>query len=428
MSLGQRIREVRLTRGLTQTELAGRELSKGFISLLEQDRTHPSVDTLRLIARRLGASVDSLLGFESGIPEAATNGLLALSREAIRGEKFAIAARLLETVQFMSTNYALDEASRDVELQAGEIAMEQREFDHALARLQAARELSEQAKDSWRLGRALLLMGWVKIRQREFPGAILVLEEAQRALSKARAGRDPARAEVLIALGTARGYIGEFKAAIRSYEAAADSAAAKRDPVLLGRALWGIGLAYRKLGKHDSARDFLLRAKNALESGEELPDMIRVLKNLGELFFAQGQAKEALRQLHQALRAADRLKMDVARAATLTEIGRIHVSIGNLEEAEHFTQQALGAATRVDDPVEVAEAKVVLARICVLRKNHLAAIKLLKEAIETFMDREMRAKLAEAARELGLLLRGRRAYAEAAKYLSLALDKAPVEA
>lgn len=425
MSLGQRIRELRLTRGLTQTRLAGPELSKGFISLLEQDRTQPSVGTLRLIARRLAVSVDSLLGSEGRMPEAVTAGLLALSREAIRDRKFPTASKLLEAVKFMNATYGLNEASREAELQAGQIAMEQREFGQALARLQVVSEASGQAKDFWRLGRALVLVGWVKIRQREFPEAILLLEKALLTLRKAQAGRDPARTEALIALGTAQGYTGQFKAAIRAYEMAASSTAAKRSPVLRGRALWGIGLAHRKLGHYDAAKDNLLKAKNALESSEELPDMIRVLKNLGELLFEEGQVQEALRYLHRALRAMDRLGMDVARAATLTEIGRIHMSKGNLEDAEHFSQQALDAATKVGDPVEVAEAKLVLARVRILRKDAAAAIKLLKEAVDTFKDRRMRPKVAEAARELGLLLRDRGAHAQAAKYLALAIEETP---
>ena len=46
MDIGDRIRRLRLQRGLTQEELADRcELSKGFISLVERDLTSPSIAT-----------------------------------------------------------------------------------------------------------------------------------------------------------------------------------------------------------------------------------------------------------------------------------------------------------------------------------------------------------------------------------------------
>ena len=47
MRIGEKIKRLRLQRGLTQEEVADRcELSKGFISLLERDLTSPSVATL----------------------------------------------------------------------------------------------------------------------------------------------------------------------------------------------------------------------------------------------------------------------------------------------------------------------------------------------------------------------------------------------
>ena len=43
MEIGKKIRELRMRKGLTQEELANRsELSKGFISQLENDVTSPS--------------------------------------------------------------------------------------------------------------------------------------------------------------------------------------------------------------------------------------------------------------------------------------------------------------------------------------------------------------------------------------------------
>ena len=47
MDIGQKIKELRVAKGLTQEELADRsELSKGFISQLERDLTSPSIATL----------------------------------------------------------------------------------------------------------------------------------------------------------------------------------------------------------------------------------------------------------------------------------------------------------------------------------------------------------------------------------------------
>ena len=58
MKVGDKIRRLRLQRGLTQAELADRcELSKSFISLLERDLTSPSLDTLADLLETLGSDL-----------------------------------------------------------------------------------------------------------------------------------------------------------------------------------------------------------------------------------------------------------------------------------------------------------------------------------------------------------------------------------
>lgn len=62
MQLGQKIRDLRLRRGLTVQKLAEASgLSKGFVSQVENGRTSPSLATLYDIARSLETSVASLV-------------------------------------------------------------------------------------------------------------------------------------------------------------------------------------------------------------------------------------------------------------------------------------------------------------------------------------------------------------------------------
>ena len=58
MDIGNKLKELRVLKGLTQEELADRsELSKGFISQLERNLTSPSITTLRDILQCLGTSI-----------------------------------------------------------------------------------------------------------------------------------------------------------------------------------------------------------------------------------------------------------------------------------------------------------------------------------------------------------------------------------
>ena len=422
MSLGQRIRELRQTRGLTQSQLGGAELSKSFISLLEKDRAQPSLETIVLLARRLGTSVDALLGQNGHLPEMVGEGLLTLAREAVRVGDRQGTNRLMDAARFLAARYGLEETTREVGLQEARMALEERRFEDAWGHAEQVRVGSETARDFWRAGRALVLMGWVKIRSREIPAARPLLEEALLTLRRARAGRDPARVEALIALGTTLGYLGDHAGAIQRFEEAARSDVAQHNLSFRGQALWGIGLAHRKLGQHAVAAEYLRQAKDAFEAAEELKDLASVLKNLGDLRLQQGQPRDALRHFHHALRVADRLGRRVTHASILTEIGRAHLILGDADEAATFAGRALTEAQEAGDPVEVAEAQVILARVSLLRGEPQAAIRLYRDALAAFQARSMRAKIADVAKELGLLLRERGAHTQAAGYLAMSLD------
>ena len=64
--IGQKIRRLRVRLGLTQEELAARtELTKGFISQLENDITSPSIATLMDILEALGTDISAFFNDRS---------------------------------------------------------------------------------------------------------------------------------------------------------------------------------------------------------------------------------------------------------------------------------------------------------------------------------------------------------------------------
>src|SRR3989442_7540458 len=55
--LGERVRQLRVAAGMTQTDLAGNRFSKEYVSQIERGKTRPTRETIDWIAERLG--VDS---------------------------------------------------------------------------------------------------------------------------------------------------------------------------------------------------------------------------------------------------------------------------------------------------------------------------------------------------------------------------------
>ena len=60
MTLGERIKELRKEQGLTLVNLAGSKITKGMLSLIENNKSNPSIDTLEYLAEKLGVTVSYL--------------------------------------------------------------------------------------------------------------------------------------------------------------------------------------------------------------------------------------------------------------------------------------------------------------------------------------------------------------------------------
>src|SRR3954466_11851140 len=58
--LGERLRQVRVTAGMTQTDLAGDRFSKEYVSQIERGKTRPTRDTVDWLAAKLGVDAGFL--------------------------------------------------------------------------------------------------------------------------------------------------------------------------------------------------------------------------------------------------------------------------------------------------------------------------------------------------------------------------------
>src|SRR2546429_2930367 len=58
--LGERLRQLRVAAGLTQSELAGDRFSKEYVSQIERGKTRPTRETIDWLAERLGVDAGFL--------------------------------------------------------------------------------------------------------------------------------------------------------------------------------------------------------------------------------------------------------------------------------------------------------------------------------------------------------------------------------
>src|SRR3712207_3418368 len=86
--LGDRLRQLRINRGMTQTELAGDRFSKEYVSQIERGKTRPTSETVAWLAARLGVDETFLeSGVSSGALERA-DSLIARAEAAVESQRY----------------------------------------------------------------------------------------------------------------------------------------------------------------------------------------------------------------------------------------------------------------------------------------------------------------------------------------------------
>src|SRR5215467_12268031 len=65
-TVGARLREARLARKYTQSQLAKPDFSVSYVSAIERGQIHPSLRALEIFAQRLGISATDLLSKQTG--------------------------------------------------------------------------------------------------------------------------------------------------------------------------------------------------------------------------------------------------------------------------------------------------------------------------------------------------------------------------
>src|SRR5262245_63130711 len=98
LRLGERLRQLRVAAGLTQSELAGDRFSKEYVSQIERGKTRPTRETIDWLAVRLGVDSGFLANGVATDERGRLEGSLARAEtliEALRNEEAAAEYELL---------------------------------------------------------------------------------------------------------------------------------------------------------------------------------------------------------------------------------------------------------------------------------------------------------------------------------------------
>ncbi len=419
--LGERVRQRRKELGLTQSQLGGADLSKGFISLIETGRTKPSVETLMLLARRLQKPVGYFLEHDTSLSLEALRIMLASAWVTLKRGEFTQAAENFEQARAIARKHD-DAAQAECCIGLGSALAGLRQIDLARQNVQRGKELAEAARNPQLLVRVHNVLGLIEYYERNFSGARQSFLEGYRLLREVGHPDMSLAGNFLLNIGNTHAEIGDHEEATRWYQEALSALEPTEDLHRIGMAHVELGAAYRESGRHDIALAQLTRAEHIFELLNSLRLLAQARNSIGITLLEQGKTDEAMRQLQSSLHLKEMVGDDPGRARSLTEIARALMAKGAFTEADQTLTKAASITKRFADTTESARIMLVRARLYREMGQLTEAVKRYKDAIASFDALGMRLDLATACNELGDVLIRQKRSSDAAPYLARALQ------
>jgi tetratricopeptide (TPR) repeat protein len=362
--LGERLRQLRVSAGLTQTELAGDRFSKEYVSQIERGKTRPTQETISWLALRLGVDPTFLASGVSTDERARAEAILARAEALV--EKREYEAAIEEYANALASVVATGAVELQVRILSGEAWARAHagEVKRALELLGEARMLVDgpqfsdvdRAEILFRLGACRYLLSSIAT-------AVALFGEALALVESSPLPSDLLRSNIFTWRSRCYRRQRDFEAAREDVERALELAEALDDTRALGEAYFQASLVAERDGQWVLARTYAERSKNAYEELTDRTNVGRLLNNLGVFEFLLGKPDRAVERFKEAFAIALDVGDGDEAATAVSSLAQAHLRTGDPSVAEEHARHALTLLGARDDRLdEIGNARLVLGR------------------------------------------------------------------
>ena len=416
-TLGERVRSARRDAGLSQAQLAGDVLTKGFISQIESGLVRPSIRSLQHIASTLGRPLDYFIADE---PLAATKRVIfhRLAAEAA-AERQEWAASEEESVAGLAV--AADQVERATFLRLlASAALNQGRREEAFDRVSEGLALLDVAKQPLDVARLLYVRGLAYGEAGQLVASTEAFETVRDIVERYEILEPRLRARVCVALGTTYRRLGRTTKAIASYQSALAIASRANELKLAAQGFMGIAVSHYDAGDLDAAISSYERALGLFERISDTSFELHVRQSLASIHFQNGDVAEARDLADRTIVRAAEVGDEHWGAVAQVVRARVLLSDGETEEAKRIAREAERALDAVGDQIQRAHALRVVGAASEVLGETAEADHAFTQSIELLSSIDDRADLSLAASEYSKVLRGRGSIDEAFAMLELA--------
>ena len=360
-TLGARLRQLRVSAGLTQSELAGDRCSKEYLSQIERGKTRPTTEMLAWLAERLGVDAAFLETGQSSAEVAVLEAAVARAEAAVEGQQFEDAREALGDLRFSPETPELELRALLADAATKRYFGEVRE---SLDVLQRARELAEldMFTDVER-AEVMYHMGLARYMLSSINSALGLFNEAYELATRSGLPCDRLRSHILEFRSRCSRRQRDLEAAREDIELALELAEGLGDTLSVAHMMFQASMIAERGGHTLRARSLAERAKGLYEEHGDRVNLGRMLNNLGALNFLLGKSDDAVTHLKQAFAIALETGSDPDAAQAVSSLAQVHLGAQEYELAEQQARHALELlGGREDFTDEIGNAQIVLGR------------------------------------------------------------------
>ena len=395
-TLGLRIKELRIDRGLQQKDLVEGEFSKAYISSVEAGRIQPSARALELIASRLGVSSAYLLGQESSADQAVPITPLTEGEEYEAESDWDMLASEIRITIRRNPELARNLLIRKTRVR--KLRVEQlkqyyflmAECCYALNDLRGAQsdfektyDLADKTGDGEMVARSSNQLGLVYYAQNRVVQALEAHRRAAEGINRREISDPTFELSVFQNLANDFYTLGDQQQAFIHYRRAVEVAQHISDRPRLAQAFWNLSQRYHDEGDLGQARHFASRALTLYEEMDEQRISARVKAKYGLILNERNDFKAAEGHLGDALELARQIGDPVAASVAAVNLSLVYKEAGRTDEEQSFAQEGLRFAEDSGEELYVGQA---LARLANVSLSHNDA-----EHAAEFFDRAVKA-------------------------------------
>ncbi|MFD2168699.1 helix-turn-helix domain-containing protein [Tumebacillus lipolyticus] len=390
-SLGQRIRELRLKKGVTQVELAIGLCTPSMISQIESDRAKPSYKILTRIADRLEISIEKLLSDVNLDLEFTSKFKMGMG--FVQAKEFRTAIPLFQEL-LDSSHHRIKNS--EILLELATCFLELGDVEEAISKLNGVYEVANMRQDHEMLATTLMRLGSAYQKKGELALSLFHSKRAFEELEKVKAPDPVLHSNVLTRLGSVHDAMGKVADAARLYE----------DALMLAQGnIEERGFAYLHVAEmHHRAQSFE-KAEEYASKAFTILEQLSNVEHEKELKYRLVKLKSKKEDWQKSVEVLLRIAQYYEATSNKEKAGTVYADIAlissehcELEEAWAYAEKARLSLSDLHPAMGIVHR--VLASVYFERSNDEKAEKHLLNAIKIFQQHGKVAEFEEANGQL----------------------------